>query len=1197
MAITAAPIMNSTVGPMPLQARDDGSVLLPDGYKLADALFETNEGGLLVTWPDGTTADVEEFSAATSSLIDSDGVQMSGDMAVQLAQIDSYLSETPTTMFDLGDTGIIGGTDGAPIGNVEDASGTIFVIRLDGTRLELEVGDPVFQGDILESGADGSVGIVLADETTFSMGEDGRMVLDEMIYDPDSQTGSVSLSVLEGVFTIVSGQVAKTDPDAMTVDSPVATIGIRGTQIGISIRDGDDMSVVLMEEADGFVGEVVVQNDGGTVILNTAFAGTNVGSFEASPADGHLVNQIDFLLDFGSSLKSLPGVHSANAYGVNEANLDILIEEAIRDHEQSANAAAEEPGVPVREENDGEGFSDSLQVIETPGDGTEGADKEGSDTDAGNDQLPIEETLEDEELRRINVTEPREGTDLQNPEIFSLSLNERRDEQGLTETVSPKFRVEHHRDDNFVAQPDAQPVANPVANILNKIGDSNGISVGARTGGGGYDIVGSADSILNADFSDFEDDFNIDLSLSTGDNSVYLGTGGDTVTTGSGADYVHSGDGDDTVNTGSNDDLIHGGSGNGDDTYIGGDGTDWVIYPSAKHGHDLLINLDAQNSHELTLSGDRVIAAAPGSATDITTSSADDTWIGNDTLNGIENIMAGEGDDVVIGSTVDNVLVGNLGDDVLLGGAGNDTLIGGSTYNNNATGVAGYGFLGDGSAISGVDGNDYLDGGTGTDTAVFGGTFADYTVAIDNNNNVTLTRGSNTDTLVSIEKLRFDNDETVTIGTRPDLMLEAETVDADSGTAIGLGIFVAIADDGVGELGEIAISGIPAGSVINDGAGNVVYSETDTGPLSVTSDQLEGLSIEPPDYIISEFTLNVTASRADSFAFTSSTSLLVNVEPVASAPELSVSDNTIDYVHGQGITFDITTATTDVSEIISSVEVRNIPEGSKLYVSVGEPASLVQVPVVNGVSSIPVDLGTTVFIDVPDDFIEDFDLVVVSTSEEKNGNTASSEAYIHVNSDSDDDVFVAEATSADATDGEDHLHGSDGNDTLSGGVGNDTILAGSGDDALNGNAGDDVIYGGAGDDTVTGGGGNDMLHGGDGADTLNGGAGDDVLYGGAGADTFIVDAESGSSIISDIMAEDSIVFNGQEFRAEDMVFSENADGDVEIAFNGDAEARVTLEGVKYADMDKDSNGQISENEGYSVTEESDQITVTINTEV
>ena len=195
------------------------------------------------------------------------------------------------------------GTVGQPIGQVETLTGGVVAIRADGTRVDLEAGDSVYQGDTLESGADGSIGIVLADQTTFSMAENGSMVLDEMVYDPGTQEGSVSLSVLQGVFTFVSGEIAKTDPDAMTLYTPMATIGIRGTQLAMSYdptdSGGDGLKVVLMEEADGFVGEVVVQNGGGVQILNVADMGTSVASATAAPFAPVQFDRSDIVAAFG----------------------------------------------------------------------------------------------------------------------------------------------------------------------------------------------------------------------------------------------------------------------------------------------------------------------------------------------------------------------------------------------------------------------------------------------------------------------------------------------------------------------------------------------------------------------------------------------------------------------------------------------------------------------------------------------------------------------------------------------------------------------------------------------------------------------------------------------------------------------------------------------------------------------------------
>ena len=228
------------------------------------------------------------------------------------------ISLTDVTPFETGDATEIAqaasGADAQPIGTVDTTSGSVIATRVDGTKVELEPGSQVYQGDVIETAGGGSIGVTLADETTFSMAENGNMVLDEMVYDPATQEGSISISAVEGVFTFVSGQIAKTDPDAMTLDTPVATIGIRGTQVGLDVGEGQDTSVVLMEEADGFVGEVVVSNAAGVQILNTAFQGTQITDASTAPSQSYTVNMSDMLQQFGGALNSLPAGNNANQY-------------------------------------------------------------------------------------------------------------------------------------------------------------------------------------------------------------------------------------------------------------------------------------------------------------------------------------------------------------------------------------------------------------------------------------------------------------------------------------------------------------------------------------------------------------------------------------------------------------------------------------------------------------------------------------------------------------------------------------------------------------------------------------------------------------------------------------------------------------------------------------------------------------------
>ena len=201
---------------------------------------------------------------------------------------------------------VLVGTDGAAIGQVKNLEGSVFAVRPDGTRVSLQVGAPVFQGDVLESGEDGAVGVVLSDQTSFSMGGNGKMVLDEMIYDPSAQTGAVAISVVQGVFAFVSGQVAKTDPDAMTLKTPVATIGVRGTQVGLDIADGKSLSVVLMEEKDGFVGEVTINNAGGTLVMNNAGDFTSVWSFDRIALPISRMDNAGIVQMFAPALMAIP---------------------------------------------------------------------------------------------------------------------------------------------------------------------------------------------------------------------------------------------------------------------------------------------------------------------------------------------------------------------------------------------------------------------------------------------------------------------------------------------------------------------------------------------------------------------------------------------------------------------------------------------------------------------------------------------------------------------------------------------------------------------------------------------------------------------------------------------------------------------------------------------------------------------------
>jgi len=170
------------------------------------------------------------------------------------------------------------------IGEITIAAGTVTVQRA-GQTLELQVGDLIYLNDVVES-TGGSTGIVFKDDTTLSVDAGARMVIDDFVYDPEQPTtGSMSVNMLSGDFSFISGGVAKTGADAMKVTTPVLTIGVRGTQVaGKASQEGESNEVVLLPNEDGTVGEVALITQAGEVVLTKAFESSTITSAFLPPS-------------------------------------------------------------------------------------------------------------------------------------------------------------------------------------------------------------------------------------------------------------------------------------------------------------------------------------------------------------------------------------------------------------------------------------------------------------------------------------------------------------------------------------------------------------------------------------------------------------------------------------------------------------------------------------------------------------------------------------------------------------------------------------------------------------------------------------------------------------------------------------------------------------------------------------------------
>lgn len=135
---------------------------------------------------------------------------------------------------------------------IEHAGAVILQANAPAQAGETKVGDLVYQGDLVQTAADGKVSINFIDGTSFNLSSNARMALDEYVYDPKGKSNSTLFNLSKGTFTFVAGSIAKTGD--MKVDTPVATMGIRGTTPHIEIADdGSVKFTTLVEEGKSAV--------------------------------------------------------------------------------------------------------------------------------------------------------------------------------------------------------------------------------------------------------------------------------------------------------------------------------------------------------------------------------------------------------------------------------------------------------------------------------------------------------------------------------------------------------------------------------------------------------------------------------------------------------------------------------------------------------------------------------------------------------------------------------------------------------------------------------------------------------------------------------------------------------------------------------------------------------------------------------
>ncbi len=703
------------------------------------------------------------------------------------------------------------------------------------------------------------------------------------------------------------------------------------------------------------------------------------------------------------------------------------------------------------------------------------------------------------------------------------------------------------------------------------------------------------------------------ISGGNGDNIVIGGTANDSITTGGGTDIVlgdngsatfdasqlthiqtsdpTAGDGD-SIDAGAGDNVIFGGAGG--DSITTTVGADIIV---GDGGEATFVNglLTSVQSDALELGGDDTIVAGEGdniviggTANDsITTGDGDDILIGDNGLatfvdgslatiqsdyalvGGADTIFAGNGDNIIIGGTANDSITTGVGSDILIGDSGIATFVSGkiSTIQTTAPDVGGA------DTISAGEGNNIVIGGTANDE---------------------ITTGDGDDILIG------DNGEATFVNGLLSYILSDDALIGGADTIHA------------GEGDNIVIGGSAGDEITAGGGDNILIG--DNGSAEFVNGLLSTIQSTASDVGGAD---TISAGNGDNIVIGGAAGDAI---ATGNGADMIIGDNgAATFVNGTLSSLQSTATQVGGNDTISAGDGENvifggagndgITTGVGADVVIGDNGQMTMTATGsrNRIRTIDSSYGGN---DTIDAGLGD-DIVLGGTGNDTINGRDGDDTLIGDNGSIEYELDVDSPTHAAGT--VDAINTTDpgvgGADTIRGGIGNDTILGGAAGDQLFGDMGMDLIFGdnarldyyattpGASnlarviDPTV---GGSDTISGGDDDDTLIGGTGGDIINGGAGFD-FILgdhgrvarDAELGAQVTSTFMATnegggndlisggdgDDIVYGGQ---GADTIAGNAGNDDLIGGHNvaGGADGNDVIDGGDDADVILGDNGKI-----------------------
>jgi len=183
----------------------------------------------------------------------------------------------------------------ANIGNITELKGSGRIVRDLTFQAALDL--DINSYDNVQT-SNGRLGITFLDDSQVRLTEHSELIIDEFIYDPDPSKSKMALQFASGTARFITGKLATIDKENITINTPSATIGIRGTDFTVTVDELGRSLVILLPDDDGLPsGEIVVATAMGQVVLNKPYQATTVSMFETKPTNPVILDLTLELID------------------------------------------------------------------------------------------------------------------------------------------------------------------------------------------------------------------------------------------------------------------------------------------------------------------------------------------------------------------------------------------------------------------------------------------------------------------------------------------------------------------------------------------------------------------------------------------------------------------------------------------------------------------------------------------------------------------------------------------------------------------------------------------------------------------------------------------------------------------------------------------------------------------------------------